>query len=122
MKLRNLLVGAALLVSAAACKSKEESAVEDMVEMIEAMASAAEAAGDDCGKMAAGLEQVAGKYDLAAIKRNAEGMKGDEKKVEEMMKKYGDRMQKAMPKMMAMAKCSDDPKMQAVQAKFKGMM
>ena len=38
------------------------------------------------------------------------------------MKKYGDRMQKVMPKMMGMMKCADDPKFKAINDKLKGMM
>jgi hypothetical protein len=122
MTIRNLFLCAALVVSAAACKSKEEGAVEEMISMMEAMGNAIESAGDDCGKMAANLEAVGKKYDLAKIKKNVEGIKGDEKQAEEMMKKYAPRMEKAMPKMMGAMKCSDDPKMKEVQAKFDGMM
>ena len=122
MKIRNLFLCAALVVSAAACKSKEENAVEEMVSMMEAMGNAIESAGEDCGKMAANLEGVTKKYDLAAIKKNVESLKGDAKQGEEMMKKYAPRMEKVMPKMMGAMKCSDDPKMKELQAKFEGVM
>jgi hypothetical protein len=49
-------------------------------------------------------------------------MKGDKAQAEAMAKKYGDRMQKVMPKLMGMMKCADDPKMKAVNEKFQGMM
>ena len=43
-------------------------------------------------------------------------------KVQELMAKYADRMQKIMPQLMGMMKCAGDPKMKAVSAKLEGMM
>jgi hypothetical protein len=74
--------------------------------------------------MASSLEDITKKYegDIKEMKAMGDKMKNDKAKSEELMKKYGDRMQKVMPKMMGMMKCADDPKMKAVQAKLDGMM
>jgi len=118
MKIRNVLILAALAFAPACSKDP----AEQMVSMMEDMGKAAESAGADCAKMADNVEAVTKKYDLPKLKADAEKMKGDKNQSAEMMKKYGDRVQKAMPGMMAMAKCGDDPKFKAVSEKFKGMM
>lgn len=118
MKIRNVLI-LAVLAFAPAC-SKDPA--EQMVSMMEDLSKAVESSGADCGKMADNVEAVTKKYDLPKLKADAEKMKGDKDKSAEMMKKYGDRLQKAMPGMMGMMKCADDPKMKAVNEKLKGMM
>lgn len=120
MKLHSFLVCVGLALAPACSKGGDDA--EKMVTMMEQMGNAVEAAGDDCGKMADGVSAVMNKYDLAALKASAEKMKADKAKAEEMMKKYGDRMNKAMPKFMGMMKCADDPKMKALEEKFKGLM
>lgn len=98
--------------------------MDKMLTMMEDLGKAAESANGDCGKMADNVEAVAKKYegDLADMKATAEKMKGDKEKAAELMKKYGDRMQKVMPAMMSMMKCADDPKFKAVSKKLEGMM
>ena len=123
MKIANLLLSAslsALMLAGTGCHKSDPA--EKMVAMMEDLGNAVDKAGDDCGKMADGVEAVAKKYDLKAMKESAEKMKGDKSQAEAMAKKYGDRMQKVMPKLMGMMKCADDPKMKAVQEKFQGMM
>ncbi len=120
MKLHSILVCVGLALVPACSKGGDDA--DKMVTMMEQMGNAVEAAGGDCGKMADGVSAVMDKYDLAALKASAEKMKSDKAKAEEMMKKYGDRMTKVMPKLMGMMKCSDDPKMKAVEAKFKDFM
>ena len=121
MKIAKLFVCASLSLGLLAGCSKDDPA-EKMVKMMEDLGAAVDKAGDDCGKMADGVEAVAKKYDLKAMKESAEKMKGDKAQAEAMAKKYGDRMQKVMPKLMGMMKCADDPKMKAVNEKFQGMM
>jgi hypothetical protein len=121
MKIAKLFVSASLALALVAGCSKDDPA-EKMVKMMEDLGAAVDKAGDDCGKMADGVEAVAKKYDLKAMKESAEKMKGDKAQAEAMAKKYGDRMQKVMPKLMGMMKCADDPKMKAVNEKFQGMM
>ena len=118
MKIRNVLILATLAFAPACSKDP----AEQMISMMEDMSKAAESAGADCAKMADNVEAVTKKYDLPKLKADVEKMKADKDKSAEMMKKYGDRVQKAMPGMMAMAKCGDDPKFKAVSEKFKGMM
>jgi hypothetical protein len=122
MKLRNLLLCTTITLSLAACSKKDP--IDEMVSMIEDIGDAVDNAKGDCGKMADGVQAVADKYkgDLDSMKAAAEKAKGDKEESKKMMEKYGDRMQKAMPKMMGMMKCSDDPKMKAVNEKLKGMM
>lgn len=123
MKIANLLLSAslsALMLAGTGCHKSDPA--EKMVSMMEDLGNAVDKAGDDCGKMADGVEAVAKKYDLKALKESAEKMKGNKEQAEAMAKKYGDRMQKVMPKLMGMMKCADDPKMKAVQEKFQGMM
>lgn len=122
MKLKALVISASLALSLIACKSNKEAQVEKMVSMMEDMGNAIDKAGDDCGKMAEGLEAVTKKYDLAAMKSAAENLKGDKDEAKKIMEKYGDRMQKVMPKLMGMMKCGDDPKMKALESKLKGVM
>ena len=121
MKIANVFASVALSLALLACGSKDGSA-EKMVTMMEDLGNAVEKAGDDCGKMAAGVEAVANKYDLKALKAEAEKMKGNAEESKKMMEKYGPRMEKVMPKLMGMMKCADDPKMKAVNEKFQGVM
>jgi hypothetical protein len=123
--MRNLLVTALLVLPLAAggCKKNDsEATVEKMVSLMEDLGNVVDKSGDDCSKMADGVEAVVKKYDLQSLKASAETIKGDKAESERLMKKYGDRMQKVMPKMMGMMKCADDPKMKAVNDKLRGVM
>jgi hypothetical protein len=122
MTIRNLFLCGALALSMTACSKKDP--IEKMVSMMEDLAGAVDDAKGDCGKMADAVQSVADKYkgDLESMKSAAESAKKDEDKAKELMEKYGDRIQKAMPKMMGMMKCADDPKMKAVETKLKGLM
>ena len=95
-----------------------------MVSMMEDLGSAVDDAKGDCGKMADALQAVADKYkdDLPAMKEAGEKAKKDKDETKKLMDKYGDRIQKVMPKMMGMMSCADDPKMKAVNEKLKGLM
>lgn len=123
MKIRNLLICTALAF-APACSKGADAQMDKMVTMMEDLGKAVESAGGDCAKMADGVQAVVSKYegDLKGMKAAGEKMKGDKAQAEELMKKYGDRMQKVMPQMMGMAKCADDPKMKEVSKKLEGMM
>jgi hypothetical protein len=123
MNIRNVLICTALAF-APACSKSPDAMMDKMVGMMEEMGKAVESANGDCGKMASSLEDITKKYegDLKEMKAMGEKMKGDKAKSEELMKKYGDRIQKVMPQMMGMMKCADDPKMKAVQSKLQGMM
>ena len=123
MNIRNLLICAALAF-APACSKGPDAMMDKMVGMMEEMGNAVESANGDCGKMASSLEDISKKYegDMKEMKAMGEKMKGDKDETEKLMKKYGDRIQKVMPKMMGMMKCSEDPKMKEVQKKLDGMM
>lgn len=123
MNIRNLLICAALAF-APACSKGPDAMMDKMVGMMEEMGNAVESANGDCGKMASSLEDITKKYegDIKEMKAMGEKMKGDKDESERLMKKYGDRIQKVMPKMMGMMKCSEDPKMKEVQKKLDGMM
>jgi hypothetical protein len=123
MNIRNVLICTALAF-APACSKSPDAMMDKMVGMMEEMGKTVESANGDCGKMASGLEDITKKYegDLKDMKAMGDKMKNDKAEQERLMKKYGDRMQKVMPAMMGMAKCSDDPKMKAVEEKLKGMM
>ena len=123
MNIRNVLICAALAV-APACSKSPDAMMDKMVGMMEEMGKAVESANGDCGKMATSLQDITKKYegDIKEMKAMGEKMKNDKAEQERLMKKYGDRMQKVMPAMMGMAKCSDDPKMKEVQKKLDGMM
>jgi len=123
MNIRNLLICAALAF-APACSKGPDAMMDKMVGMMEEMGNAVESANGDCGKMASSLEDITKKYegDIKEMKAMGEKMKGDKDETEKLMKKYGDRIQKVMPKMMGMMKCSEDPKMKEVQKKLDGMM
>ncbi len=123
MKLRNLFVCAALAF-APGCKKSPDAMMDKMLDMMDEMGNAIESANGDCTKMADGVEAVSKKYegDVKEMKAAAEKMKTDKAAQEEMAKKYGPRMEKAMPKMMGMMKCANDPKMKEVQKKLDGMM
>jgi hypothetical protein len=105
-----------------ACGKKDP--VEKMVSMMEDLGDAVDSAKGDCGKMADGVQSVADKYkgDLEAMKKAGEAAKKDKDEGKKLMEKYGDRIQKVMPKMMGMMKCADDPKMKAVEESLKGLM
>jgi len=123
MTIRNVLICCTLAL-APACSKSSDAMMDKMIDMMEEMGTAVDGAGGDCAKMASGVEAVVKKYegDLKDMKATAEKMKGDKAKAEELMKKYGPRLQKVMPAMMGMVKCADDPKMKAVSAKLEGMM
>ncbi len=123
MTIRTLLLCSALtLPFASACSKKDP--IDKMVSMLEEVATAVDDAKGDCGKMADAVQAVADKYkgDLDSMKAAAEKAKKDKDQAKELMSKYGDRMEKAMPKLMAMMSCADDPKMKAVNDKLKGVM
>lgn len=122
MKLQALVISASLALSLTACKSSKEEQVEKMVTMMEDMGNVVDKSGDDCGKMAEGLEAITKKYDLASMKSAAEKLKADKDEAKKIMEKYGERMTKVMPKLMGMMKCSSDPKMKALEDKLKGVM
>jgi hypothetical protein len=126
MKVRKVLFCGALVFAAACSKGSDspEALMEKSVAMMEEMAKVVEGAGDDCDKMASGVESIAKKYegDLAKIKKLGEEAKKDKAKAEEFKKmgeKYKDRMEKAMPAMMGMMKCADHPKMKELQSKLR---
>ena len=123
MTIRNVLICAALAF-APACSKSPDAMMDKMVGMMEEMGNAVDSANGDCGKMASSLEDISKKYegDIKEMKAMGEKMKGDKDESEKLMKKYGDRIQKVMPKMMGMMKCADDPKMKEVQKKLDGMM
>ncbi|MFT3692677.1 MAG: hypothetical protein QM831_06025 [Kofleriaceae bacterium] len=123
MKIRNVFVCVALAL-APGCSKSPDAMMDKMMDMMDELGNAVEGANGDCAKMADGVNAVAKKYegDMKAMKEMGEKMKGDKAKAEELQKKYGPRMEKAMPKMMGMMKCADDPKMKEVQEKLKGMM
>lgn len=123
MNIRNGLICVALAF-APGCSKSPDAMMDKMLDMMEEMGKAVESANGDCAKMADGVEGVVKKYegDLKEMKAMSEKMKGDKAKQEELMKKYGPRMEKVMPAMMGMMKCADDPKMKAVQSKLDGMM
>jgi hypothetical protein len=122
MKIANLFVSASLSLAVLLGGCSKSDPGEKMVNMMEDLGNAVDKAGDDCGKMADGVEAVAKKYDLKAMKEAAEKMKGDKDAAKKMQEKYGERMQKVMPKLLGMMKCADDPKMKAVNEKFKDVM
>ncbi len=119
MTIHKIFVCAALALAPACSKS---SPAEQMVSLVEEIGAAVDSANGDCGKMADAVQTVINKYDLNALKEAAEKVKADKDKSKELMSKYGDRMKNAMPKMMGMLKCAEDPKMKDVQAKLKGVM
>jgi hypothetical protein len=121
MKIANLFVSVSMSLALLGC-SKGGGSVEKMVSMMEDLGNAVEKAGGDCGKMASGVEAVANKYDLKAMKAEAEKLKTNEQESKKMMEKYSGRLEKAMPKLMGMMACADDPKMKAVNEKFDGVM
>lgn len=122
MKMRNVMLLLALAAAPTACKKSSDDMANQMVSMMEDMGNAVEQANGDCGKMADSLEAITKKYDLGAMKKFSADMKKDKAKSDELEKKYGARMQAAMPKLMGMMKCADDPKMKDLKTKFDGMM
>ena len=122
MKLRNLFMLAALAAAPAACKKSADDKADELVTMMEEMGNAVQSANGDCGKMADSLNAVLKKHDVKALKQFGDDMKKDKAKSEELEKKYGPRMQAAMPKMMGMMKCADDPKMKDLKTQLDGMM
>lgn len=122
-RMKNLILSLSLaLVATTGCKKGGGDSAEKMVVMMEEMGNAIDGAKGDCGKMADALEGITKKYDLKAMKADAEKMKGDKAKAEEMEKKYGERMKKVMPKFMGMMSCAEDPKFKAVSEKLKDVM
>jgi hypothetical protein len=73
--MRTLLVSALLVLPLAAggCKKNDsEATVEKMVSLMEDLGNVVDKSGDDCSKMADGVEAVVKKYDLQALKASAE--------------------------------------------------
>jgi hypothetical protein len=125
MNIRNALICAALAFAPGCSKSSPDALMGKMVDMMEEMAKAVDAAGGDCGKMADSLAPIMKSHegDMKAIKEMEGKMKDDKAASEALEKKYGPRMEKAMgPMMGGMMKCADDPKMKDLNAKMKDMM
>ncbi|CAN5730316.1 hypothetical protein BH11MYX2_BH11MYX2_16220 [soil metagenome] len=113
----------ALGLSAAGCKG-DDAKMEQFIGIMEDISTAAKSANGDCTKMADAVGPVVDKHagEMKDLKAWADGQKGDKAKSEAMMKKYGDRLMKSMEGMGELAKCSTDPKMEAVNKKMKDMM
>jgi hypothetical protein len=122
MMTANVFASACLALGLLGGCSKGGGDAEKMVTMMEELGNSVEKAGDDCGKMASALEATANKYDLKAMKANAEKLKANKDEAKKLEEKYGARMQKVMPKLMGMMKCADDPKMKAVNDKLKDVL
>lgn len=125
MKIRTLFLSTTLLFGlATGCSNNNEKAFEKMVTMVEEISKAVDGAGDDCGKMATAVEAVVKKYegDLDDMKKAAEAIKGDKAEAEKIMKKYEERMDRALPGMLAMVECSEDPKMRDLSLRLSGLM
>ena len=123
IRMKNVILSLSLaLVAVTGCKKGSSDPAEKMVVMMEELANAVDGAKGDCGKMADGVEAVSKKYDLKQMKADAEKLKGDKAQAEQLEKKYGDRMKKAMPKFMGMMACAEDPKFKAVSEKLKDVM
>ena len=126
--MKKLLLGCALaFVISCSSKSDEEKMMEKSVSMMEEIAKVVESSGDDCGKMASGIEGVYKKYegDIKAMQAMKEKVDSDPKKQEEMKRvamKYASRLEKVMPAMLGMMKCADDPKMKEMSEKMEGLM
>ncbi len=122
MKIRQLLLCATAALSLAACGKKTP--IDKMVSMMEDLGDAVDDAKGDCGKMADKVQAVTDKYkdDLPAMKEAADKAKHDKDQKKALMDKYGDRIQKAAPKMMGLLQCADDPKMKALEDSLKGVM
>ena len=126
VKVRNIVFSIALVFSATACGGGSDDAfMEKSDTLMEGMAKVVEKAGDDCGKMADGLADFVKKNEgaLKDMKEKAESMKKDKAAMEKMAKageKYKDRLAKAMPAMMSMMKCTDDPKFKEIEGKLSG--
>lgn len=127
MKLRTIVLSCVFALSTTACGSSDEDFMEKSVVMMEGLAKSIESAGGDCGKMATNVEAFVSKNEgtMKDIKAKAEELKKDKAKAEKLTKsaeKYKDRMGKAMPAVMGMLKCADDPKVKAMEEKLKGLM
>ena len=126
--IRTFLLCSVLAISVSACsKGGDEALMEKSVNMIEGLAKAVDSAGGDCGKMATSVGDFvkSNQSTLKEIQAEAEAIKKDEARAKAMAKaadKYKDRMMKAMPAMMGMAKCADDPKMKEISEELKGLM
>jgi len=121
------MLSAAFVLSSMACGSSDDDFMEKSVVMMEGLASSIESAGGDCGKMATSVEAFVTKNEgaMKQIKAKAEELKKDKAKAEQLKKsadKFKDRLGKAMPAVMGMLKCADDPKMKAVEARLKSLM
>lgn len=119
---------ACLLAVATACggSSGDEAMIEKSVVMMEDLAKVVDSAGEDCAKMASGVEGVlkSNEGNIAKLKEMKEKYKEDKEGREKMKKaaeKYKDRMMAVMPKMMGMAKCKDDPKMKEMEDKLRAL-
>lgn len=123
MKIGQVILCAAITLGLGTACSKKDPA-EKMVTMMEDLGNAVDSANGDCGKMADGVQAVADKYkgDIDSFKALKDKSKTDKDQQKALMDKYGDRIQKVMPKLFGMAKCADDPKMKEVSDRLKGMM
>ena len=123
MTIRNMMMCAALALALTPACSKKKDPVEETVSMLEDIGTAVDNAKGDCGKMADGVQAVANKYkpDFAAMKAASEKAKSDKDQDKKMEAKYGPRLQKAMPKLMGMMSCVDDPKFKAVSKELEDL-
>ena len=116
MTLRNFLVATTVALALTPACSKKKDPVEETVSMLEDIGTAVDNSKGDCGKMVGGIQSVIDKYkpDLQAMKDAGKKVKADKAQAKAIQDKYGPRMQKALPKLMGMMACADDPKFQAI--------
>jgi len=127
MTVRNMIFASAIAFGALftpACNKGADGKMEQMVTIMEEMGTAVSSANGDCTKMGNNLEAFANKRgdEMKELKAWADSAGKDKEQAEAMakgMEKYKDRMAKAMPAMMDMMKCADDPKIKALESKLK---
>jgi predicted small lipoprotein YifL len=106
--------------TAGAITAEDEKLAEAALSYFDDLAAAATAAGDDCSKMAASIEENTAKHNASELFAKMDALDSDEAKSKALEEKYGPQMEaKLGPMMGAIQKCQDD---EAVMAALEGAM
>ena len=122
---RLALVSVVMVVSSCGDRSRNDAANTDRLAVVlEAIAGAAVAAGEDCGAMASAIEAVFRKQEaeMRAIGPWLDQLQDDEARQVKFAERLAPRMVAIRPQLVAITRCGDDPRMQEAQSRLKAMM
>lgn len=122
--------GIPMIIAVAAACGSDRRAHDDAVNVdriatfVEAIAAAVAAAGDDCGKIADGVEAVfrQREAEMKSLRAWFDETGRDEARTVRIGQALAPRMAAIRPQLESIVRCGDDPRMRAVETRMKALM